>query len=222
MQYIIVVPIILMSIIIHEVSHGVAALLLGDDTAKRHGRLSLNPVKHIDLFGTVILPILLLISTRGALVFGYAKPVPINPYNFKDLKRDTGLTGAAGPASNFIIAIVFSIFIRIASILPYPPYAFSGRLLVFSVETAFLIVFFNLLLACFNLIPFPPLDGSKVLGIFLPDHLYYPYMRFERKGLLVFMGIIFASYLFGWNVIGRVILPPINILLRLLTGYGLF
>jgi Zn-dependent protease len=222
MQYLIIVPVILMSIIIHEVSHGVAALLLGDDTAKRYGRLSLNPMKHIDLFGTVILPILLLISTRGALVFGYAKPVPLNPYNFKDLKRDTGLSAAAGPASNFIIAILFSILIRILSVLPYHPYAFSGRVMSFVMETAFMIVFFNLLLGCFNLIPFPPLDGSKVLGIFLPDHLYYPYMRFERKGMLVFMGIILASYLFGWNLIGRIILPPINILLRLLTGYGLF
>lgn len=222
MQYLIVVPIILMSIIIHEISHGFVALLLGDDTAKRYGRLSLNPLRHIDLFGTVILPILLLITTRGGLVFGYAKPVPINPYNFKDVKRDTGLSAAAGPVSNFIIATVFAVLVRIIGTLPYHPYTFSGSLLVFILEACFLIVFFNLILGCFNLIPFPPLDGSKILGIFLPDRYYYPYMRMERQGMIVFMGIILVSYLFGWNLIGRIILPPISILMRILTGYSLF
>lgn len=219
MQYLVIVPIVLMSIIIHEISHGYIALLLGDDTAKRYGRLSFNPIKHIDPYGTVLLPILLLLITRGGLVFGYAKPVPINPYNFKDVKRDTGLTALAGPASNFIIAIFFAILIRILVIFPYDPLAFSGDLLVFLVRAFIMVVFFNLLLGCFNLIPFPPLDGSKILGIFLPDHIYYPYMRWERKGMIVFMGIIVLSYLFGWNLIGRILLPPINLLMQLLTGF---
>lgn len=222
MQYIIVVPIILMSIIIHEVSHGLAALWLGDDTAKRHGRLSLNPIKHIDVFGTILLPLLLLISTGGRLVFGYAKPVPINPYNFQVVKRDTGLSAAAGPISNLLIATIFAVIVRLVGAPIYQPQTMGESLTFIVFQTSYLIVFFNLLLAFFNLIPMPPLDGSKVLGIFLPDNLYYPYMRFERKGLAVFMGIILVSYVFGWNVIGRVVFPPINFFIRLLTGYGLY
>ncbi len=216
MEYLIVVPVILMSIIIHEVSHGYAAYRLGDDTAKRFGRLSLNPLKHIDIFGTIILPILLIITT--GLAFGYAKPVPLNPYNFRDVKRDTGISAAAGPASNFIIAIVFSLFLRILGNLTYIPDTLSGNFLAFWFQVFYLIVFFNLLLGCFNLIPFPPLDGSKVIGMFLPDRYYYPFMRMERQGMAILMGIILLSYLFGLNLIGRVLLPPITWLMRLFTG----
>ena len=222
MQYLIVVPVILMSIIIHEISHGFVALLLGDDTAKRYGRLSFNPIKHIDPMGTILLPILLLITTGGRLVFGYAKPVPINPYNFKDVKRDTGLSAAAGPASNILIAIIFAAIVRILGMLPYYPHTAGGSLLVFFIEVSFLIIFFNLILAFFNMIPFPPLDGSKILGIFLPDHIYYPFMRMERQGMMILMGTILLSYVFGWNIIGRVIIPPISIAMRILTGYSLF
>ena len=216
MEYLIVVPVILMSIIIHEVSHGYAASKLGDDTAKRFGRLSLNPLKHIDIFGTIILPILLIITT--GLAFGYAKPVPLNPYNFRDVKRDTGISAAAGPASNFIIAILFSVFLRILGNLPYIPNTLGGNLLAFWFQVFYLIVFFNLLLGCFNLIPFPPLDGSKVIGMLLPDHYYYPFMRMERQGMAILMGIILLSYFFGLNLIERVLLPPINWLMHLMTG----
>jgi len=216
MEYLIVVPVILMSIIIHEVSHGYAAYKLGDDTAKRFGRLSLNPLKHIDIFGTIILPILLIITT--GLAFGYAKPVPLNPYNFRDVKRDTGISAAAGPASNFIIAILFSVFLRILGNLPYIPNTLGGNLLAFWFQVFYLIVFFNLLLGCFNLIPFPPLDGSKVIGMLLPDHYYYPFMRMERQGMAILMGIILLSYFFGLNLIGGVLLPPINWLMHLMTG----
>jgi|SRR5690554_2807577 Zn-dependent protease len=216
MEYLIVVPVILMSIIIHEVSHGYAAYKLGDDTAKRFGRLSLNPLKHIDIFGTIILPILLIVTT--GLAFGYAKPVPLNPYNFRDVKRDTGISAAAGPASNFIIAILFSVFLRILGNLPYIPNTLGGNLLAFWFQVFYLIVFFNLLLGCFNLIPFPPLDGSKVIGMLLPDHYYYPFMRMERQGMAILMGIILLSYFFGLNLIERVLLPPINWLMHLMTG----
>jgi len=184
--------------------------------------LSFNPLKHIDPYGTILLPLLLLLVTRGGLVFGYAKPVPINPYNFKDVKRDTGLSAAAGPASNFIIAIIFSILIRFMVNLPYHPQTLSGSVLEFLFHSFIMIVFFNLLLACFNLIPFPPLDGSKILGIVLPDHIYYPFMRWERKGMMIFMGAILLSYLFGWNLIGRIIIPPISLLMRILTGVSFF
>ena len=222
MSYIIVVPVILMSIIIHEVSHGVAAYLLGDDTAKRYGRISLNPIKHIDLVGTVVLPLLLLLSTRGGLIFGYAKPVPINPYNFSVVKRDTGITAAAGPLSNIIIASLFALVFRLLGLLPITADSFIVPFMFTILQTVMLIVFFNLVLAFFNLIPVPPLDGSKILGAFLPDRYYFPFMRFERQGMFVFMGVIMLSYFFGWNIIGRIIFPPISFMMKLMIGNNIF
>jgi len=217
MEYIFLVPIILMSIIIHEVSHGYAAFLLGDDTAARAGRLSFNPLKHIDRFGTIFLPLILLLMTRGGLAFGYAKPVPINPHNFKDFKRDTALTAAAGPASNFIIAILFSIFFRLI-MSRIDPYSEVSSILIFFIRLIRTTIMINLLLGLFNLIPFPPLDGSKVLGAFLSDEMYFKYTAQERKGMLIFMIMMLVSYVFRLNIIGRIIFPPLEFLLKLLTG----
>jgi Zn-dependent protease len=217
MEYLIFIPTILMSIIIHEVSHGLAAYMLGDDTAKRQGRLTFNPIKHIDTFGTIILPILLLMTTRGGLAFGYAKPVPINPYNFKNYKKDTALTAAAGPLSNFIIAIVLSLILRLI-IGSLDPYMQIGTGLQTILKVIYNIIFINLFLGLFNLIPFPPLDGSKVLGAFLTDEMYFKYTAQEKKGMMIFMLIIFASYMFKLNIIGSIVMPPISIIMKLLTG----
>ncbi|MFC1888041.1 site-2 protease family protein [Candidatus Cloacimonadota bacterium] len=217
MEYIIFIPVILMSIIIHEVSHGYAAYLLGDDTAKRQGRLTFNPINHIDTFGTIILPLLLLITTRGGLAFGYAKPVPINPYNFKNFKKDTALTAAAGPLSNFIIAFILAMALRliIASLDPYMQISNSLQLII---KLLYNIIFINLFLGLFNLIPFPPLDGSKVLGAFLSDEMYFKYTAQEKKGMMIFMLIIFASYMFKLNIIGSIVIPPIRLIMKILTG----
>ncbi len=217
MEYIILIPAILMSIIVHEVSHGYAAYLLGDDTAKRQGRLNFNPLKHIDTFGTIILPLLLLISTRGGLAFGYAKPVPINPYNFKNYKKDTAITAAAGPLSNFIIAVILSVILRliIGSLDPLMQIG-SGQAVLLKV--IYNVIFINLFLGLFNLIPFPPLDGSKVLGAFLSDEMYFKFTAQERKGMMIFMGIILASYVFRLNIIGSIIVPPLNVIMKILTG----
>ena len=217
MEYFFLVPIILMSIIIHEVSHGYAAYLLGDETAYRAGRLSFNPLKHIDRFGTIILPILLLLVTRGGLAFGYAKPVPINPYNFKDYKKHTALTAAAGPASNFIIAIVLSLLLRLimSNIDPYTP---ISQVSTFFMRLLYTSIMINLLLGLFNLIPFPPLDGSKVLGAFLSDEMYFKYTAQERKGMMIFMMIILISYVFRLNIIGSIIFPPLQFIMKILTG----
>jgi Zn-dependent protease len=175
---------------------------------------------HIDTFGTIILPLLLLLSTGGKLSFGYAKPVPINPYNFKNMKRDTGLTALAGPMSNFIVATIFSIFVRLLVL--------TSRSSLFAIFNFFLIQVFlmvivlNLFLGCFNLIPFPPLDGSKIVGMFLPDQQYFKFMQLERKGMYVVLGLIVASYLFNWNLIGSILMPPVSFLLKLLTGLDFF
>jgi Zn-dependent protease len=184
------------SIIIHEISHGLTAHWLGDDTAKRMGRLSLNPIKHIDWFGTVILP-LVLYYTAG-FVFGYAKPVPINPYNFNHYKRDTGLSAAAGPLSNVLIAILFAVVYHISG---------SGSLLGYLCVP---IIQINLFLALLNMIPIPPLDGSKVLGIFLSDEAYFKYTAQERTGMIVFFAIILVSNLLKLNIFGRFIWPIIS------------
>ena len=196
------IAVIFYSIILHEISHGLTASWLGDDTAKRSGRLSLNPLSHIDWFGTVILP-LVLYFTAG-FVFGYAKPVPINPYNFKSYKRDTGLTAAAGPLTNVLIAILFALAYHISgatSILGY-----------LSVP----IIQINLFLALFNLIPIPPLDGSKVLGIFLSDEAYFKYTAQERTGMIFFFGLILVSNLLHLDLFGRFIGPIMSYLCGLL------
>jgi len=200
-----IIAVIFYSIIIHEISHGVSALWLGDDTAKRMGRLSLNPLKHIDWFGTVILP-LVLYFTAG-FVFGYAKPVPINPYNFNNYKRDTGLTAAAGPLSNILIAILFALVFHVSG---------SGSILAYLCVP---IIQINLFLALLNLIPIPPLDGSKVLGIFLSDEAYFKYTAQERYGMIFFFAIILISNMLHLNIFGRFIFPIISFAMKLLGIY---
>lgn len=198
----IIILIVFYSIIIHEVSYAVVSFWLGDDTAKRAGRLSLNPLKHIDWFGTVILP-LIMYFTAG-VIWGYAKPVPLNPYNYKNIKQGIGLSALAGPASNLLIAIVFALLYHLSP---------GNQLLAYIFQ---MVVFFNLLLAFFNLIPVPPLDGSKVLGMVLPDDAYWRWMAQERTGMYVLFGILIVSRLLNLNIIGRLILPPINLVMGLL------
>jgi Zn-dependent protease len=197
-----IIGMVFYSIIIHEVSHAFAAFALGDDSAQRAGRLSFNPKKHIDIFGTVILP-LLLYFTAG-FIYGYAKPVPFNPYNFRNYKRDSGLTALAGPVSNILIAVVLSVLFHLLSAFPQLQY-----ILMY-------VIFLNLLLAFFNLIPVPPLDGSKVLGMFLTDQAYWKWTAQERKGMLYLFAIIIGSNLLGLNLIGKVVLPPVAFVMRLL------
>ena len=318
-----------MTITFHEVSHGLSAYLLGDDTAKRMNRLKLNPVVHIDRFGTIILPLLLLVVSGFSFTFGYAKPVPINPHNFKNFKRDTAITAAAGPGINFIMAILLAICIRVIAVplsdyiikgnefvietyyaeskesysgikvsesrfsdsesksvyvddsyLPngrYYPYVVLKRdfktigkqfiggainvndlpgagkthflsvnvgegIVYFSEEnvyevsnegkidnslTFFLInllvklmkigILFNLFLGFFNLIPFPPLDGSKVLGGFLPDEVYFRYTAQERNGMVIFMILMLANHIFHLNLLGWLVYP-VSWIMKFLIG----
>ena len=208
-QLIIQLPILLIALTVHEFSHGYVAYMLGDDTAKRAGRLTLNPISHIDPIG-----LLMLFIAR----IGWAKPVPINPYNFQNYKKDTALTAAAGPVANFTLAILLSVvFNLIKKFDPEIMYYASNftQILLWMLVYAILI---NLALGLFNLIPIPPMDGSKILGGFLSDEAYYRYTARERQGAQILMIILAVSFVFRLDIIGKVILPPLNFFLGLLIG----
>ena len=211
-QIIVQLPILLISLTIHEFSHGYVAYLLGDDTAKRAGRLTLNPISHIDPLGLIMLFIARI---------GWAKPVPINPYNFQNYKKDTAITAAAGPAANFLLAIVlalvFNFIKRVNPDIMYNASSFSQ----FMLSMLLYAILINLALGIFNLIPIPPMDGSKILGGFLSDDAYAKYTAKERKGAQILMIVLIASYVFRLNLIGAIIMPPLNFFLKLLTGITL-
>lgn len=205
------------AIVIHEVSHGYVSYLLGDPTAKMRGRLSLNPIKHIDPFGTVLLPLLLAIS--GAPVFGYAKPVPINPNYYRDYRKGMLLTGLAGPTTNLVMATVSGLLVRLlggASTINA-----SGTLGIVTL-VLFLFAEINLVLLFFNLIPIPPLDGSRVLPIFLSDRALQSYHKVERYGILIFFVVVLLlPDILGFSPIGAYFGVTVDPVLRFLTGVGL-
>lgn len=182
------VLILIGSIIIHEVSHGYSAYLLGDTTAKRMGRLSLNPIKHIDPMGTIAIPVIMLIISGGSFAFGYAKPVPINPANFPDERKGMLFTGAAGPVSNILLAIIGGVGFRVLNVLG----AFSTNAGAFVGQLFIYLVIMNLVLAFFNLIPIPPLDGSRIVQRFLSSRTRYRYHQLEPYGFGI---IILVSFL---------------------------
>ena len=164
------IVILIASVVIHELAHGYAANWLGDPTARLAGRLSPNPIVHMDPLMSVILPGLLIV-TGSPILFGAAKPVPYNPYNFTNQKWGEAIVAAAGPAANLLIAIIFAMLIRSADIL---------NLSQAFIQLAYSIVTLNLFLAIFNLVPIPPLDGSKILPKFLPFSLAMKYDNFRR------------------------------------------
>ena len=178
--------ILLFSVILHEVMHGWVALKFGDHTAERAGRLTLNPIPHIDLFGTVLLPALL-IMTGSPILFGWAKPVPVNPLNFRSLRRGELMVSAAGVVANFTLAIVAAIIFHILNALPQTFPALLGSLLLFTVKI-------NLVLGIFNLFPIPPLDGSKVLLSQLPYKWAKEYQKFERYGILILLILLMIPF----------------------------
>ncbi|KKP53969.1 MAG: hypothetical protein UR46_C0031G0010 [Parcubacteria group bacterium GW2011_GWA1_33_6] len=179
--------ILLFSVIIHELAHGYIAYSLGDPTAKYAGRLTLNPIKHLDPFGSVILPLILFIS-GSPILFGWAKPVPVNPYNFKDQKWGSLKVAIAGPITNIALAIFFGLLIRF---IPSSFFiSFPGMFLMFSY-----IVTINLVLAIFNLIPIPPLDGFWILFKFIPQKFEKLTIFLHQYGIFILIFLIFFGAL---------------------------
>lgn len=178
--------ILLFSVILHEVMHGLVALKFGDTTAQRAGRLTLNPIPHIDLFGTILLPALL-IFTGSPILFGWAKPVPVNPLNFKNLRRGELFVSGAGILANFGLAAVAAIIYHILNALPQNFPFLVGAILQFTVKI-------NLVLGIFNLFPIPPLDGSKILLSQLPYNLAKSYEKLERYGILILLILMMIPF----------------------------
>ncbi len=192
---------LLYSVVIHEVSHGAVAYSLGDPTAKNLGRLTLNPIKHLDMFGSFILP--LISFWLGGFIFGYAKPVPYNPLNLRDQKYGPAKVAVAGPLSNIALAILFGLTLR------FLPDIFSSSLVP---ELLSIVVILNLFLAVFNLFPIPPLDGHWLLLTFLPAKFIGVRTLLYRYGFLLLIFFLFFIFPF--------IVPFIRILFRLITGIG--
>ncbi|HET8581391.1 MAG TPA: site-2 protease family protein [Candidatus Paceibacterota bacterium] len=198
--------ILIFSIILHEIAHGAMANWLGDPTARLQGRLTLNPIPHIDPFGSVILPALLVFSHSGFL-FGWAKPVPYNPYNLRRGGRFAeGLVALAGPATNLLLALIAAATVRVLAAFGAAPDTLS---------LAFYALVINVMLAIFNCIPIPPLDGSKILDIFLPAPLRLSYDRFramlERNPFAGLALVILFAVIFG-DAISSVIFAVANLL----------
>ena len=211
-------PPLVFAIVFHEVAHGWVANRLGDPTARNAGRLTLNPLPHIDLFGTIIMPLLLFLLTNGRMVFGYAKPVPINPYNFRDPKKGMALSSIAGPGVNLVMAVAFAVLLRV--VLPLFE-AFLPRSVWewFAMPTTMMFaygVIINVVLAILNLVPIPPLDGSRVVYWLLPPEQGRAYYRLEPYGTMILL------FLIGFGMLGRIIWPVIRPIIALLLGQDIF
>ncbi len=208
---IVAVP-ILIAIVLHEISHGYVANKLGDPTAKMMGRLTLNPIAHIDIFGTVLMPIMIFILTSGQFVFGYAKPVPINPYNFKNPKRDMAISAVAGPATNIALAILSIILLRyiitpVASFVPDDIAAMLFKPLEMMLTASITI---NVILATFNMMPIPPLDGGRVLMGLLPHRYSEALGKIEPYGMIIILVLLITG------IASYFILPIISIIMGIL------
>lgn len=190
---------VLFAITIHEAAHAWMASRLGDSTAKMLGRLSFNPIKHIDLIGTILVPIVVLVLSQFSFVFGWAKPVPINCTMFHKPRRDLALATAAGPLANLVMAFLWAICLKIGYML-HPRSSSTGLFMVLTGQAGIII---NLVLAYLNLLPIPPLDGSRIVTSLLPLRQALQYQKIEPYGLFILFILIFTGIL-GW-----LIRPPI-------------
>ena len=202
------IVILLFSVIVHEVMHGLVALKFGDHTAERAGRLTLNPIPHIDPIGTILLPILFLVlplltGVSSNFFIAWAKPVPVNPLNFKDIRMGEFLVSAAGVLSNFALAIIGAILYHLTPIL------FGGNPLLLGIFQ--FTVGINLMLGVFNLLPIPPLDGSKMLLSQLPYNLAKEFEKFSQYGFIFLLALLYFGVI---GIILRLIILPLHLLLQ--------
>jgi len=203
---------VLLAITLHEAAHGFVAYRRGDDTAWRLGRVTLNPIKHIDLFGTILLPATLLFL-HAPFLFGYAKPVPVKFGALRSPRRDMVWVAAAGPATNLLLAISAALLVHVVGFLPTG----ADQWLLQNLKNAIVI---NVILAVFNMIPLPPLDGGRVAVGLLPNVLAVPLVRLERYGMLVIIGLLFimpalgAQFGVDLNVLGWLLGGPVDAVIR--------
>ena len=197
---------VLFAITVHEVAHGWVALKLGDRTAQMLGRLTLNPFKHIDPIGTVLVPGLLLLL--GGFVFGWAKPVPVSYQNLHQPKRDMAWVAAAGPAANFIMAIIWAIVAKLGLMLIHADITLGQPMMFMGVAG----VLINTLLMMLNLLPIPPLDGSRVLSSWLPGPMAYKFSRIEPYGFFILLGLLY------FGILNLILWPLVSAMLGLLVS----
>jgi len=198
-RYLIMAPGLLIALVLHEVAHGYVAYMLGDPTAKSQGRLTLNPLRHLDPLGTLAF---------FFVSFGWAKPVPVNARYFRHPRHGMMLTAIAGPMTNFVLAALFSAWFHIMQ-----NFGVDGHSMLYSV--AYFGVLINLILGAFNLLPIPPLDGSNVVAYFLPPQAAYKYMSLSRYGFMILIGIIMLGNFTSFSLFGKIIMPVV----RTLAGF---
>jgi Zn-dependent protease len=189
---------LIVAMVFHEVAHGWVAYLRGDSTARYSGRLTLNPLAHIDPIGTIVVPLLLFISTQGRFVFGSAKPVPVDFSRLRNPKTDMMLVGAAGPAANLVLATVSAVLWRFLPDFPASNFIFQSMIMT------------NVVLALFNLFPIPPLDGSRIVMGFLPRDLAYQYAKIEPYGFFIIMALLWL------NVLDLFLWPAVNVVINVI------
>ncbi len=206
----VVLTLLILSLAIHEAAHAFVAYRCGDDTAKHMGRLTLNPIDHIDPFMTIMLPLLLWFGSGGSFVFGGAKPVPVNPYNLRHPSRDMMYVALAGPISNFLLAIFFALVFK--CLVAFGSYQESS-LMINAVRNG---VSLNIFLAVFNLVPIPPLDGSRVVMHFLPQSRKQGYAQLERFGIFIVVGLFYMVP--GFETLLRTVSSKFLYLIHIITG----